>query len=280
TDTFPIVGIGASAGGLAALKTFFAHAPDDSGQAFVVVVHLSPEHKSHLPELLQPHVAMPVQQVRETVKLEPNHVYVIPPGANLDTIDTHLRLTDLEERRRERAPIDHFFRTLAKTHDGQAVGVILTGTGSDGALGMREIKQAGGTCLVQDPAEAEYDGMPQSVIATGVVDLVLPLHEIPAAILRIVHTHPRMPQSAEGEEPEGEARRLLQKVFAQLRARTGRDFSRYKRTTILRRIERRMQIHHIEELNEYLQLLRDQPDEVRSLGDDLLITVTSFFRDE
>ena len=162
-----VVGIGASAGGLAALKTFFHHVPADSGLAFVVVVHLSPEHESHLADLLQPHVAIPVQQVTETMPLEPNHVYVIPPNANLNTIDTHLRLSELEEKRRERAPIDHFFRTLASTHDGHAIGVILTGTGSDGTLGIKDIKAKGGLVIVQDPNEAEYDGMPQSAIATG-----------------------------------------------------------------------------------------------------------------
>ena len=170
-EPLTIVGIGASAGGLAALKTFFEHVPEDSGLAYVIVVHLSPKHESHLPELLQPHIHMPVRQVTETMSLEPNQVYVTPPNANLDTIDTHLRLTELEARRQERAPIDHFFRTLAKTHDGAAIGVILTGSGSDGTLGLREIKERGGLAIVQDPTEAEYDGMPQSAIATGLVDL-------------------------------------------------------------------------------------------------------------
>lgn len=134
---FAVVGIGASAGGLAALKAFFANVPKDSRLAFVIVVHLSPEHESHLSELLQPFVEMPVQQVQETVKLQRDHVYVIPPNANLNSIDTHLRLSELEETRRERAPIDHFFRTPATTHDGHAIGVILTGTGSDGTLEFR-----------------------------------------------------------------------------------------------------------------------------------------------
>jgi two-component system CheB/CheR fusion protein len=145
---FTIVGVGASAGGLAALKSFFATVPENPGFAFVVVVHLAPEHKSHLSELLQPHVRMPVRQVDGTIPLERDHVYVIPPGANLDTIDTHLRLSALEERRQERAPIDHFFRALAATHDGASVGVILTGTGSDGTLGLREIKERGGLTIV------------------------------------------------------------------------------------------------------------------------------------
>lgn len=225
------MGIGASAGGLAALKEFFSHVPDQCGLAFVVVVHLSPDHKSHLAELLQPHVTLPVQQVSETVQLERSHVYVIPPNANLDTIDTHLRLTELEERRQERAPVDHFFRTLAQTHDGEAVGVVLTGTGSDGTLGLREIKQARGLTIVQDPNEAQYDGMPQSAIAMGMVDLVLPLARIPGAIIRYTRTQPRLPSAEEEQDVDREARRGLQKVFAQIRARTGRDFSRYKTST-------------------------------------------------
>lgn len=169
-----VVGIGASAGGLAALRELFEHIPADSGIAFVVVVHLSPEHKSLLAELLQPCVHFPVQQVTETVLLQANNVYVIPPNANLSAVDTHLRLSALEEKRRERAPIDYFFRTMAATHDGHSIGVVLTGTGSDGTLGLREIKAKGGVILVQDPNEAEYDGMPQSAISTGLVDRIYP----------------------------------------------------------------------------------------------------------
>jgi two-component system, chemotaxis family, CheB/CheR fusion protein len=273
-----VVGIGASAGGLAALKSFFSNIPEDSGLAYVVVVHLSPEHESHLADLLQPYVAMPVEQVTETVALEPDHVYVIPPGANLNTIDTHLRLSKLEEKRRERAPIDHFFRTLARTHDGHAIAVVLTGTGSDGALGVKAIKEKGGLTVVQDPSEAEYDGMPQSAIATGLVDLVLSMDEIPDAVLRFARTEPDVLVLDE-ERIEVDRRRLLQRVFAQVRVRTGRDFSRYKRSTVLRRIARRMQIHQVEELAAYVEMLHEQPDEVRALADDLLVTVTSFFRD-
>ncbi|TWT90346.1 Chemotaxis protein methyltransferase [Pseudobythopirellula maris] len=278
-ERFCLVGIGASAGGLAALKSFFADVPEGSGLAFVVVVHLSPEHKSHLAELLQPHVKIPVQQVTETVRLEPDHVYVIPPGANLDAVDTHLRLTELEASRQERAPIDHFFRTLAQTHDGQSIGVVLTGTGSDGTLGLREIKEMGGLVVVQDPSDAEYDGMPQSAVATGLVDLVLPLAEIPAALLKFVGTRPRLPKPEEGETLSDDTRRLLQTVFSQIRARTGRDFTAYKRSTILRRITRRMQVNQIEELGAYVELLRASAEEVRTLAEDLLITVTNFFRD-
>src|SRR5262245_50465558 len=274
-----VVGIGASAGGLNALKEFFRNVTDDSGLAYVVVMHLSPEHESHLANLLQPHSRMQVLQATESLPLKRNCVYVIPPNANLSAIDTHLRLSALEERRGERAPIDHFFRTLAQTHDGHAIGVILTGTGSDGTLGIKEIKLRGGLTVVQDPNEAEYDGMPQSAIATGFVDLVLPIAAIPGAVLRSARTEPRLPLAQDGEALEVDHRVLLQKVFAQVRARTGRDFTRYKRSTIMRRIQRRMQLRYVEELDRYVEFLRQSPEEVRALSDDLLITVTSFFRD-
>lgn len=274
------MGIGASAGALTALKTFFELVPEKTGMAFVVVVHLAPDQKSMLAELMQPHVKLPVQQVIETVPLEADHVYVIPPNANLDTIDTHLRLSQLEESRRMRAPIDHFFRTLARTHDGHAIGVILTGTGSDGALGIKEIKAQGGLTIVQEPSEAEYDGMPQSAIATGMVDLVLPLRQIPDALVGIERTQPRLEAiRGDGDDIADEERQLLHRIFAQIRARTGRDFSRYKRSTILRRIVRRMQLAHVEDLGSYIAILRQKPDETIALADDLLITVTSFFRD-
>ncbi len=192
-ESFTIVGIGASAGGLAALKVFFSHVPDDSDLAFVVVVHLSPNDKSHLADLLQPSSKMPVQQVTKTVPISKNRVYIIPPNANLDTIDTHLRLSELEADRKDRAPIDHFLRTLARVYDGHAVGVILTGTGSDGTLGIKEIKGQGGLTVVQDPNEAEFDGMPLSAIATGLIDAVLPLAKIPDYLMRFSRTQPRVP---------------------------------------------------------------------------------------
>lgn len=274
-----VVGIGASAGGLTALQQLFAHVPDDAGVAFVVVVHLNPEHVSHLAELLQPHVRMPVLQVVDAAPLEPNRVYVIPPGANLSAIDSHLRVTRLEQDRRERAPIDHFFRTLAATHDGRSVGIILTGTGSDGALGIKEIKARDGLTVVQAPDEAEYDGMPQSAIATGAVDVVLPLREIPGAVLGYERTRPNITLPREDEGVETGQSQLLQKVFAQVRSRTGRDFTRYKPSTILRRIQRRMQLRQVEELPAYVDLLRRDADEIHDLADDLLINVTNFFRD-
>jgi len=187
-----VCGIGASAGGLEALREFFAAVPPDLGIAYVVVVHLAPEHESHLVELLQPYTQMPVQQVRATVRLEPNNVYVIPPNANIEAIDTHLRLSELEPERRERAPIDHFLRTLARVHDGRAVAVILTGAGSDGSLGLRQIKERGGLAIAQDPSEAEYDSMPRSAIQSASVDHVLKLREVPAAIMSFCSAKPRL----------------------------------------------------------------------------------------
>ncbi len=274
-----VVGIGTSAGGLSALRDFFANVPEDSGLAFVVVVHLDPGRESHLHEVLQPAVPIPVHQVTETTSLEPNCVYVIPPNRNLNSIDTHLRLSPLEEQRSQRAPIDHFFRTLSETHDGNAVAVVLTGTGSDGAIGIKDVKEHGGLTIAQDPTDAEFDGMPQSAISTGVVDLVLPLADIPRAILDFARTEPDVQiPTDDGELGETETA-ILHKVFGQLRARTGRDFSQYKRATLMRRIRRRMQVRRIEHFGDYLELLRTEPDEARVLGDDLLITVSSFFRD-
>ncbi len=274
-----VVGIGASAGGLAALKAFFHNVVDDSGLAYVVVVHLSPEHESHLAGLLQPHSRMQVLQVGETTQLKPNCVYVIPPNANLSAIDTHLRLSALE-RPGVRAPIDHFFRTLAETHDGHSIGVVLTGTGSDGTLGVREIKLRGGLTVAQDPKEAQFDSMPQSAISAGFVDLVLPIAAIPGAILRWSRTEPRMPAVAPDSEKVGDHQGLLRKILLLVRASTDRDFTRYKRSTVMRRIQRRMQLRYVEELDRYLELLRHTPEEVRALADDLLVTVTSFFRDQ
>src|SRR5262252_5587369 len=190
---FCVVGVGASAGGLDALRAFFSRMPAQPGFACVVVVHLSPEHESHLVELLQPYTQMPVRQVVKTVALEPNHVYVIPPNANLNAIDTHLRLTQLEARRIERAPIDHFLRTLAASHHGSAIAVILTGAGSDGSIGLRRIKENGGLTIVQDPTEAEFDSMPRNAIATGMVDLVLPLHRVVDEIMSFCATDPQVP---------------------------------------------------------------------------------------
>jgi two-component system CheB/CheR fusion protein len=274
-----VVGIGASAGGLSALKSLLGDVEPDGRSAYVVVVHLSPQHESHLAELLQPSVAMPVQQVTDTMPLLPDHVYVIPPNRNLTAVDTHVRLSPLEDQRSRRAPVDHFLRTLAATHDGHAVAVVLTGTGSDGALGLKEVKQRGGLTIVQDPGDAEFDGMPQAAISTGQVDLVLPLADIPRALTRYTSTEPALRLPDDGSELSADQSQMLQRLFGQIRARTGRDFSHYKRSTIVRRIRRRMRLATIEDFETYVERVRDDPSEARRLADDLLITVSSFFRD-
>ena len=275
----PIVGIGASAGGLDALKQFFSCTPRDSGLAYVVVVHLMPEQPSMLVDLLQPFVGMPVQQVTGDLLVEPDNVYVISPGRNLSTIDSHLRVSDIESQRRHRAPIDHFFDTLARTHGEQAVGVILSGTGADGSVGVSMIKEHGGLTIAQEPTDAEFDGMPQSAIATGLIDLVLPVREMPAHILRFMNTRPLIELAEDVKEQSQSDRQALQQIFGQVRARAGQDFSRYKQSTVLRRIRRRMQLHHKERLSDYLELMRRDPGEAHLLAEELLITVTQFFRD-
>jgi two-component system CheB/CheR fusion protein len=275
-----VVGIGASAGGLGALRTLFSAIPESApGVAFVVVVHLDPANESRFDQLLQPYTRMRVEQVTQTTRLEPNRVYVIPPNANLNTIDTHLRLSPLEERRIERAPIDHFLRTLAHAHDGGAIGVILTGAGTDGALGIRQIKERGGLTIVQDPHEAEFDAMPLAAIETGLVDLVVPVRAMANEILSFCDTQPRLPPF-NGEEPiaDGDAV-ALDSIVRELEARTGRPFGVYARAVVLSRIERRMRLCRVDSLADYAGLIRARSDEARSLADDLLLGVTEFFRD-
>ena len=274
-----VVGIGASAGALKALKQLFAAVPDESGMCFVVVVHLSSEHESHLADLLQAHSRLAFEQVAGTTSLEPNHVYVIPPGANIDAVDTHLRLSDIELQREGRAPINHFFRTLADAHQDQAVGVVLTGTGSDGTLDLQRIREQGGLAIVQSPDEAEYDGMPRSAITAGAADLVLPVEQIPAHLLQLNTIRTNIATSQVAPSSAGNTEHALAKILARVRAQKGHDFTHYKRSTILRRIRRRMLLHQTATLNDYLQLLQDQPQEANLLFEDMLITVSEFFRD-
>ncbi len=279
-EQFPIVAIGASAGGLDALRQMFDNTPPDNGCAFIVVMHLSPDHESHLESILQPHTQMSVRQVSETVALEKNCVYLIPPNANLNAIDSSLRLSELEPARKRRAPIDHFFRTLPQAHDAGIVGILLSGTGSDGTLGLRTIKEHNGLTIVQDPSEAEFGGMPQSAIAALAVDAVLPVAEIPASVMRFLKTRKSVKKSFDTQQISTPTRHFLEKVFNTVRSQTGWDFTYYKHSTMLRRTMRRMQFNHISEADEYLELLNTQPGETQALADDFLINVTSFFRDQ
>ena len=278
-DDFLVVGLGASAGGIKALKEFFAQVPPDSGMAYVVILHLSPEHESRLAEVLQAATELPVTQVRGSVRIEPNRVYVIPPNRSLAMSNGRLTLSRLKGVEERRAPVDIFFRTLAESKHERAVSVVLSGTGADGSMGMKRVKEMGGVCVVQDPREAEYGDMPRHSIATGLVDYVLPVAEIPQ---KLVAYSARLGQTrvpvGELERPDTDEQALRQ-IFTQLRVRTGHDFSNYKRATVLRRIERRINVHELSDLQAYALFMREHADEARALLRDLLISVTNFFRD-
>jgi two-component system CheB/CheR fusion protein len=276
---FLVVALGASAGGLNALQRFFEHMPPDSGMAFVVMMHLAPDYESHLAALLQGFTEMPVLQVNEPVALQPNHVFVAPPNRNLFAVGDQLGLAALEEQRSERAPIDYFFRTVANTLRMRAICVVLSGSGSDGTQGLRSVKEMGGLTVAQDPADAEYDAMPKSAIATGQVEIVLPVEDIAAKLLEYVRTPLQAPGLVAVEEPLEAARDLIHEILDQVRIRSGYDFGRYKQSTILRRIHRRMQIFGYDQLAHYLNFLREHEEEVPRLAGDFLISVTSFFRD-
>ena len=277
-DEFLVVGLGASAGGIQALKVFFNNVPKDSGIAYVVILHMSPEHESRLAEVLQATSLIPVTQVRERVRVIPNHVYVIPPNQNLAMADGHLTLTDMIAVEERRSPVDLFFRTLAETNDSRAVSVILSGTGSNGSIGLKRIKEYGGVAFAQDPNEAQYTDMPRNAIATGLVDYVLPVADIPGKILSYKQ-HRGTIQIPQAREIPATDEQALRDIFTQLRMRTGHDFSNYKRATMLRRIERRLGIKELSGLTAYAHYIRENRNEAQALMKDLLISVTNFFRD-
>jgi two-component system CheB/CheR fusion protein len=278
-DEFLIVGMGASAGGIQAFKQFFERVPADSGMAYVVILHLSPDHDSKLAEVLQSSAAIPVAQVSESIRIEPNHVYVIPPNKSLSMDDGVLALSEIKGYEERRAPVDIFFRTLATEHTTRAVSVILSGTGANGSMGVKRVKEMGGIILVQDPREAEYSDMPRNSIATGLVDYVLPVAEIPAKIIAYKENLKEVSIPIEEPERPETDEQALRDVFTQLRMRTRHDFSNYKRATVLRRIERRINVHELASLPEYARFVREHKEEARALLKDLLISVTNFFRD-
>ena len=273
-----MVGIGASAGGLAASEAFFRAMAPESGIAFVLIQHLDPTHESLTPELLRKCTTMPVVQVDRETQVEPNRVYVIAPNRYLSIEGGALRLTTPSEPRGTRMPIDLFFRSLAADRHERAVGVILSGTGTDGTLGLTEIKAAGGMTMAQTPETVQYDGMPRSAIATGGVDHVLPVERMPEAILNYVrHDYVKAPA---GPAPPAEAGGdEVTAILPFLKARANFDFGCYRKPTLRRRIQRRMSLRHLRSTAEYLRLLRGDEEEVKALRKDLLISVTSFFRD-
>ena len=278
-ENFLVVGIGASAGGVQALRDFFSHVPAYTRMAYVVILHLSPDHDSHLAEVLQSASALPVTRVERRVRVEPDQVYVIPPNKNLELKDGHIEVTDVTSSDVRRAPVDIFFRTLAQSHGQRAVSVVLSGTGANGSMGMKRVKEMGGLCIVQDPREAEYNDMPHHSLATGLVDYVLPVAQIPAQIIAYREQLKRIRIPEPPQETEKEELNALRDVFTQLRIRTGHDFSNYKPATVTRRIARRLGVHQLPDLTAYAHFMHEHPAEATALLKDLLISVTNFFRD-
>jgi two-component system CheB/CheR fusion protein len=272
--------MGASAGGFEAFQGFFKKMPADSGAAFVLVLHLDPRHETLVPELLGRSTTMPVQQVQDGMAVQPNHVYVIPPNARLQIQRGSLRLTSpIENTRGVRTPIDEFFRSLAEDHGELAICILLSGSGSDGTLGLRAVKEQGGMAMAQTAETAKHSSIPQSAIATGLVDYVLPVDAMPAKLMEYLDHLREIDARAGAEDIRRQATDQLGKICALLRRRTGHDFSQYKQATLVRRIQRRMMILHVPTVATYVQRLRTDNVEVEQLFKDLLIGVTHFFRD-
>jgi two-component system CheB/CheR fusion protein len=291
--------LGASAGGIKALQSFFDHMAPDSGMAFVVVMHLAPDFESNLAQILQHHTTMPVSQVSQAIQVTRNTVYVIPPNKHLTMRDSLLDLMDPQQPAGRRVAVDLFFRTLSVAYGPRAVAVLLSGSDSDGVIGIKHIKEQGGLTVAQDPDEAEFDGMPRGAIDTGMVDWVLPVAEIPGRLLDFLSNEVRIhvpPEEAPLDEvdvgdgdacgpltvsqtPSASDEKALLEVLRYLRVHTGHDFARYKRATVLRRVARRLQVNLIEDIAGYLEFIRTHPSEINGLLHDLLISVTNFFRD-
>jgi two-component system CheB/CheR fusion protein len=272
-----IAGIGASAGGLEALEQFLRQVPAETGIAFVIVQHLDPTHKGMMPELLQRSTRLKVRQVQDRMQVQPDCVYVIPPNKTMSILHGVLHLFEPAEPRGLRLPIDFFFLSLAEDQQERSIGIILSGMGSDGTAGLRAIKSHSGLVAVQEPGSAKFDSMPRSAIDAGLADLVASAEELPARILTLLRNTPLLVKPgvilAEREKS------ALEKIIILLRSRTGQDFSLYKKTTLYRRIERRMGIHQLDRIADYVRLLQNNPQEVEILFKELLIGVTSFFRD-
>jgi two-component system CheB/CheR fusion protein len=275
--SFPIIGIGTSAGGLEALEHFLGHVPNSCGMAFVIVQHLDPTRKGIMPELLQRTTVMKVVQVKDRTLVRPDTVYVIPPNKDMSILHGVLHLLEPASPRGLRLPIDFFLRSLAQDQQERSVGVILSGMGSDGTLGLRAIKEKGGLVLVQDPATAKFDGMPRSAIDAGLADIVAPVNDLAARILAYLERAPLAHASEEALTDKTQS--ALEKAIILLRTRTGHDFSFYKKNTFYRRMERRMGIHQIGKMGDYVRYLQENSQELDLLFKELLIGVTSFFRD-
>lgn len=275
---FYIVGIGASAGGYEAIEKFFTNMPSDSGLAFIIVQHLSPDFKSLMVELLSKHTDMEVVRVEDGMEIQPNYVYLIPPKKTMTLYNGKLYLAELARGQVLNLPINIFLRSLAEEMQDRAIGIILSGTGSDGTLGIRDIKGIGGTVFVQDPQSSKFDGMPASAIATGLVDFVMPPEEMPKEIVRYVN-HLSATKTTTSRIIDESRRDSLSRILQAIKQKQKMDFSFYKPSTIVRRIEKRMGINLIDEIEDYIKFLRDNPEEVKILSEELLIGVTKYFRD-
>jgi two-component system CheB/CheR fusion protein len=276
-DDFPIVGVGASAGGLEALEQFFGNMPADSGMAFVVIQHLDPTHKGIMPELLQRITQMKVFQASDRLEVQANCVYVIPPNKSLSILNGALYLLDPVESRGLRLPVDGFFRSLADDRQEKSIGIILSGMGSDGSLCIRAIKEKGGIVLVQNPETAKFNGMPHSATEAVIADIVASASELPVKLIAFLKYIP-----VQKTEPELDDKSLtdVEKIIVLLREQTGNDFSFYKKNTLMRRIDRRKGVHQIDKLHNYVRFCQENPKEIEILYKELLIGVTSFFRDK
>jgi two-component system CheB/CheR fusion protein len=275
--SFPVVGMGASAGGLEALQRFFATMPSDSGMAFLVVQHLDPTHESMMTQVLARSTSMKVVQAANGMAIEENQVYVIPPNRYLGLSRGALQVITTEDHRGQRMPVDFLFHSLAEDQQDHAICIILSGTGTDGTSALRDVSALGGISMVQEPSTARYDGMPKSAIDSGYADYVLPVEEMPGRLLGYVkNSFGKGRVKATGlPDPSG----ILSKILLLVRSGTGHDFSSYKKNTLYRRIERRMRLFNIADLNTYHRFLQDHPDEVSRLFKEIIIRVTSFFRD-
>ncbi len=276
--SFPIVALGGSAGSYDALEKFFTHVPEKTGIAYVVVVHLDPTAKGMLPELLQRATKIPVAEITDGLEMKPDHIYIIPPNKDLSVHGGKLLLLEPSKPRGLRMPIDYFFENLAGDMGQRVVGIVLSGMGADGELGLKMIKENMGMTMVQDPDTADYDSMPRSSIQTGMVDYILPPEDMPDTLINYL-SHPVIVHDGRENIKVASSHNALQKIFMLLRSHTGHDFSLYKQSTIIRRVERRIAFHQLDNIVEYVHFLRENPDEIDLLFKELLIGVTKFFRD-
>jgi two-component system, chemotaxis family, CheB/CheR fusion protein len=277
---FLVAGIGASAGGITALKDFFSKVPYNSGIAYVVILHLSPDHDSKLTQVLQPVTSMPVMQVVDSADLKPDHVYVISPNRSLQVTESTILASPVQSMEERRAPVDILLRSLAESLKSRAVAIILSGTGANGSMGIKSIREYGGVIFVQNPREAEFNEMPRNSIATDLVDAILPVAQIPERLIAYRDNRGKLEVSMEMDSWIEEQEKALRGILSQLRVRTGHDFTNYKRATVLRRIERRITVRGLPDLASYAAYIRDEKEESQALLKDLLISVTNFFRNK